>query len=266
MPKILPDGWELPAVLRARVGTSIGRQRAMFHEGHALLLLHQPPRGGERERRGTVLWRSPDGRWSGAPGPSGSAALRVHVDAYQARLDELDRALGKARTARQRFVLLREARPFARAARNLHAVLQDARTAIPSDLDVLAMRDRAYDLERESSALLEEASAALQLGLAEDGEAEARASARIATETHRLNLLAAVCLPITAIGAMLGMNVQTGIEHLPGPWLFFGILGTMFGIGLGLHAWIRREPSEERERTAKVGAPAASALRTSRSP
>lgn len=240
MPKILPDGWALPEVLRARVGTSVGRQRAMLHEGHALLLLHQPPEAGERARRATALWRDPQGEWRGAPGPSGRLALRAHLDAYQARLEELDARLAAAATARARFELLRESRPLARAARNLHAVLQEARTAMPSDADVLAARDRAYDLERETSALLDEAGAALQLGLAEDAEDEARASARIAVETHRLNLLAAVCLPFSALGAMLGMNVETGLEHVPGPGLFLGILATGLAIGLGLQAWIRR--------------------------
>jgi hypothetical protein len=242
MPKMLPEAWTLPSALRARVGASIGRQRAMIQGGHALVLLHQPPRGGERERRGTIFWRSPEGAWSGAPGPSGPAALRVHLDAYAARLDELDRRLSKTKTARERFDLIREVRPFARAARNLHAALQDVRTAIPSDEHVLAARDRAYEVERESSGLLEEASAALQLGLAEDTEEQSKASSRIAVESHRLNLLAAVCLPITALGAMLGMNVRTGLEPLPGPWLFFAIVASGFGIGLALHAWVRRTP------------------------
>jgi Mg2+ and Co2+ transporter CorA len=159
-----------------------------------------------------------------------------------ARLDELERRLGKAKTAGERFDLIREARPLARAARNLHAALRDVRTAIPTDENVLGARDRAYDVERESSALLEEASAALQLGLAEDTEEQSNASSRIAVESHRLNLLAAVCLPITALGAMLGMNVRTGLEPLPGPWLFFAIVGTAFGVGLALHAWVRRPP------------------------
>lgn len=240
MAKILPDGWGLPETLRVRVGARVGRQRAMFHDGHALLLLHQAPRAGERERRATLLWRSPAGEWSAAPGPSGPGALRVHVDAYASHLDELDRDLSRARTPRQRFEVVRQARPLARATRNLHATLQDARTAIPADLDVLAARDRAYDLEREASALLEEGAAAMQLGLAEDAEEQTRASNRIAVESHRLNLLAAVCLPITALGAMLGMNVRTGLEELPGPGLFFGIVATAFTIGVMLHVWVRR--------------------------
>ncbi len=266
MPKILPDGWTLPAVLRARVGASIGRQRAMLHEGHALLLLHQPPRAGEKERRGTLLWRDPEGQWRGSPGPSGPVALRTLLDAYAGRLDELERRLARAASARERFTLIREARPLARSTRNLHAALQDVRTAIPADLDVLAARDRAYDLEREAGALSEEAAAALQLGLAEDAEREAGASARIALESHRLNLLAAVCLPFTALGAMLGMNVQTGLEHVPGPGLFFGIVGAGLAIGLALHLWVRRPAAAPaRASTSEERAPDEDALTLARS-
>lgn len=240
MAKILPPGWELPETLRVRVGARIGRQRAMFHDGHALLLLHAPPEAGERERRGVVLWRDPRGAWSGAPGPSGAAALRTHLEGYASRLEALERRLLDASTARLRFDVLRELRPIARAARNLHAVLQDVRTAIPEDLDVLAARDRAYDLEREAAALHDEASAAMQLGLAEDAEEQARASERIATESHRLNLLAAICLPITALGSILGMNVQTGLEHVEGPLPFALVLGLGATTGALLYAWVRR--------------------------
>src|SRR6185369_12627728 len=135
-----------------------------------------------------------------------------------------------------RFEVVRQARPLARAVHNLHAALQDVRTAIPEDLHVLAARDRAYDLEREANALLEEGAAAMQLGLAEDAEEQTRTSARIAVETHRLNLLAAVCLPITALGAILGMNVRTGLEQLPGPGLFLAIVASAFTLGVMLHA------------------------------
>lgn len=240
MAKILPPGWELPETLRVRVGARIGRQRAMFHDGHALLLLHAPPKAGERERRAVVLWRDARGAWSGASGPSGAAALRTHLEGYASRLEELERRLLDASTARLRFDVLRELRPIARAARNLHAVLQDVRTAIPEDLDVLAARDRAYDLEREAAALHDEASAAMQLGLAEDAEEQARASERIATESHRLNLLAAICLPITALGSILGMNVQTGLEHVEGPLPFVAVLAIGATTGALLYAWVRR--------------------------
>ncbi len=50
----LPQDWNLPASIRARLGANTtGRERAMVAEGHLLLVLHQVPR-----------WRDPDGRWA----------------------------------------------------------------------------------------------------------------------------------------------------------------------------------------------------------
>lgn len=247
MAKILPETWALPDALRARVGASPGRQRAMLHDGHALLLLHQPPKAGERDRRPTALWRSPEGEWRATPGQSGPGALKAVLDAYVLRVEEVEARLARARSARDLFAVLRDVRPLARATRNVHAALQDVRTAIPADTDVLAQRDRAYDLERDAGALLEECSAAMQLGLAERAEEQADVGRRIARESHRLNLLAAVCLPITALGAILGMNVETGLEHVAGPALFAAIVATAFGTGLALHAWVRSAPSEPSE-------------------
>ena len=41
---IIPPTWSLPEAIRVRLGqTTYGRQRAMFEEGHLLLVLHKPP-------------------------------------------------------------------------------------------------------------------------------------------------------------------------------------------------------------------------------
>jgi Mg2+ and Co2+ transporter CorA len=237
MAKILPVGWELPELLRARVGARIGRQRAMFHEGHLLLLLHALPRAADRDRRGVVLWRDPNGNWSS----SASISLRNHVETYANRIEALDRDTLAAKTARQRYDVLRELRPVARASRNLLVTLEDARKMVSADRELLAARDVAYDLEREASALAEEASAAMQLGLAEDAEAQTRAADRIAIESHRLNLLAAICLPVTALASILGMNVETGLEHGHGPVPFVIVLASGAALGVALYAWVRRD-------------------------
>ena len=52
---LLPTSWDIPQIFRDRLGVTSGRQRAMVHEGHLLLVLHGPPsddhaaRGGRRE-------------------------------------------------------------------------------------------------------------------------------------------------------------------------------------------------------------------------
>lgn len=61
---LLPSAWDLPPVFRDRLGSHPGRQRAMFADGHLLLILHEPPKPDVNERLGCFFWRHPDGTWS----------------------------------------------------------------------------------------------------------------------------------------------------------------------------------------------------------
>jgi len=59
----------VPDVFRRRLGEQSGRQRAMQHDGHLLLVLHAPPSPDSAERHGHVFWRDADGKWT----PAGAA-------------------------------------------------------------------------------------------------------------------------------------------------------------------------------------------------
>lgn len=245
MKKVIPDSWAVPDALRARVGTQVGRQRVVVEEGHAVLLLHQPPAPGERERKAAIFWRDPEGAWRSLPAREGLPALRAHLDAYATRLDALDARLPQAATATLQGELLAEARPLERAARHLHAALQSLREAVPGDRDVIVVRDRAYELARMAELCVEEAEAALDLTVARRAEDQAVLSETIAVESRRLNLLAAVCLPITALGAVLGMNLPSGLDAWAGPPLYWSVVGVALALGLTLNLWIRRQPARE---------------------
>lgn len=256
MKKVVPDSWAVPEAVRARIGTQIGRQRSVVEEGHAVLLLHQPPVPGERERRPAIFWRSPEGAWRSLPAREGLPALRAHLDAYSARLDALEAARARATSALAQGELLAEARPVARAARHLYDALQSLREAVPEDQDVIVARDRAYELARTADLCVEDAEAALELTVARRAEEQAALSERIALESRRLNLLAAVCLPITALGAVLGMNLPSGLDGWAGPETYWSVVGAAIVLGLVLTAWIRRLP-ERMDAAAPVGPSAA---------
>ena len=59
---LIPADWELPAVLRIRVGHGPGRQRILEAEDHLLLLLHDVPKHHDlaqfAARRGCSRFRS----------------------------------------------------------------------------------------------------------------------------------------------------------------------------------------------------------------
>ena len=68
---------------------------------------------------------------------------------------------------------------------------------------------------------------------AEDG---AQASKHVLESGHRLNLIAATFLPITALGAVLGMNVESGLERWNSPWAFWVLAGAAFLLGFIVRA------------------------------
>jgi hypothetical protein len=240
MSRIVPDVWTVPDRIRERVGARPGRQRLIFEDGHALLVLHEPPGKDDRERAPQLFWRSPDGIWRGAPGRDGIAALRAHLDLYASRAEALDEQCDAAASASDYFEVLQAARPVLRSARNLHAALQSLRDRIPDDPDVLAARDRAYEVERTAELTTQDAESGMQFTTARRAEEQARVSERIAVEGHRLNLLAAVCLPITAVGSVLGVNLPSGLELLPEPATFWFLVLGSFALGLLLRARMER--------------------------
>lgn len=69
-------------MFRDRVGSHYGRQRAMFADGHLLLVLHEPPEPDINERLGCFFWRHPDGSWSSSGFGTGPAALAKHINDY----------------------------------------------------------------------------------------------------------------------------------------------------------------------------------------
>lgn len=237
--KIVPDTWPMPNELRSKVGSRVGRQRLLSAQGHHLVILHQLPKPHARDRQAAVFWRSPEGGWRCFPGRDNPSTLRDHVEALGKVLDELDDQVEAAKTATEFLDVIRLARPLQRYTRNLHAVLNQLRDTLPDDVDVLAARDRAYELERLAENVCDDAENGMQHTIAQHSEEQAALSERIAKESHRLNVLAAVALPITAIGSILGMNLPSGLESLPEPFSFWVIVAFAFGVGFFIRSRVQ---------------------------
>jgi Mg2+ and Co2+ transporter CorA len=243
MRKIVPDYWPIPDTLRQRLGERAGKQRCLVDAGHALLVLHRAPRAHERTRQAVVFWRSPAGEWRSDPGKDSIDSLREHVETYGEALEELEERVEGAKRATEYFAILQRIQPLVRATRNMHAAISQLKEQCANTQnaeELIAIRDRAYELERVADFIAADAENGMEFMVAQHAEETADISVRIAAETHRLNLLAAVCLPVTALGAILGMNLQNGLEGLPEPLTFWLVVAAAFGFGYFLRNQVQK--------------------------
>jgi hypothetical protein len=247
MAKLLPHTWTVPDRFRARLGAQAGRQRAMLHEGHLLLILHDTPGADETERRASFFWRAPDGSWksTGAAAKGGVQALRGHLDTFTAAAHALEERVEKASRAADYFAVLQEVAPLLRAARNQHKALQEAREGCPDDKDLIALRDQSGDAERTLELVHVDAKNGLDFTVAKRAEEQAELAEQINRSSHRLNLLAALFLPISALGSVLGVNLEHGFEHKHAPWLFWVAVASALMIGLMVRAGVAGSKAKE---------------------
>lgn len=235
---ILPATWNIPESIRARIGkTTYGRQRAIFEEGHLLLVLHQPPTGADSKRVGELFWRTPSGDWHWNHGASMSTTVKRHLQSYAELEAKIAEECETATDLRQHFDLLEKLVHLARAARNQHAALQAAREAVKGDPFLVELRDLAYDLERSFDLLLEDVRNTIAYRTARKAEEQAHASQAALRASHRLNVLAALFFPLTALTSLFGMNLTHGVNP-NSPAVFWSIFGGSVIVGLGIMFWV----------------------------
>jgi len=246
----LPKVWEVPDNFRARLGDRSGRQRAMYANGHLLLVLHKAPNPDEDLRQAAFFWRQPDGQWMASEQGAGLSALEAHLNEYENVIDHWENQESKAESASAYFDVLDSLAPIHRAVRNLHAVLQEARKQIESDRNLINLRDRAYDLERRAELLYSGAKNSLDFAVARRSEEQAEAANRMAKSAHRLNLLAAFFFPLATLSAVFGVNLKFGLEENPPPFAFLVVVGIGLAMGIILAAFVtpgrRRSSSSKR--------------------
>jgi hypothetical protein len=239
---LLPSSWPVPDVFRKRLGEDVGRQRAMFHEGHLLLVLHDPPRPDEVERGGRFFWRKPDATWVSTTEAAGQTAIDKHLDEYESAIDKLDAREAAAHSSQDYFEILHALTPLVRATHNLHATLQEARELVPDDRRILNYRDRAYTLSRQADILQADAKIALDYRIARQAEEQSRSSRQMAHAAHRLNLLVAFFFPIATLTAIFGVNLWLPWENIRTPGPITGLLAAGLLAGLVLMLFVGRKP------------------------
>jgi hypothetical protein len=238
MKSLLPDTWSIPQRFRDRLGQQAGKPRAMAEGGHLLLILHEVPKSDTQpgqDPRARFFWRAPDGAWQ----VGGSSAVGVHpikrlVGEYRESAEALEQRLDTADQADEYFAVLRASTPLLRAARALHRALQEAREASNDDKDVITLRDQAGEIERLVELIHADAQNGLEFTAAKRAEEQAELSRKIFASHHRLNMLAATFLPLTAIAAALGMDPRHAFGEHATPFVVWAIVIGSIALGLGL--------------------------------
>lgn len=235
---IVPQNWKLPESIARRLSpTTYGRQRAIVEERQILLVLHRPPKADQERREGVLFWRDAGGEWSSSRGQPGVGALKRHLQEYAAIEERLGDVYEGATTSADLFAVLDEATPVARAARNGSAAFQAARQEFGDDPALLELRDLAGDIERNFELLLEDTRNKISYRAVREAEEQAALTRETLRASHRLNLLAALFLPVSAVGAIFGMNLASGLESA-GPALFWLATGFALALGVGMTLWV----------------------------
>lgn len=243
----IPHNWEVPAVFRDRFGTRAGRQRVMNADGHLLIILHDVPDPNEPDvRNARLFWRKPDGTWkSTGSGGTNISALRAHVESFDAATDALEVKVEKAVRARDWFEVLHVSSPLLRSARNMSKAIQEARDLAKGDKELIAVRDAAQEIERTAELIHAHARDGLDFTVARNAEESAQNTAHVIESGHRLNLITAMFLPITALGSLLGMNLIHGFETWQKPYAFWAVSAAAFVLGLIVRGSLPKPPKHD---------------------
>jgi len=229
----IPHNWDVPKVFRDRFGARAGRQRVMSADGHLLLILHELPRPDGGEANARLYWRKPDGTWrSSSSSATTLGALRAHLEEFVAAIDGLEARAANATRAKDWFSILHEVAPLNRTTLGMAATLQEARDLAKNDRDLISLRDLAQENERAVELITTHARAGLDFTIAQNAENSANATEHVVQSQHRLNLIAATFLPITALGALLGTNLKSGLESWNAPYAFWAVMAAALVLGV----------------------------------
>lgn len=241
---IIPPTWNLPEAIRARLGqNTYGRQRAIVEDGHLLLVLHLPPGPDDLKREGVLYWRTPTGDWLASRGGSGPGAVKRHLQGYVECEAKLAAEFETVADIKGLFDLVEALTPLARAARNMHHAVQEAREKIQGDPFIIEARDLAYEIERNMELLLEDVRLRIQYRTAREEEKQAKAGQEALRASHRLNTLAALFFPLTALASVFGMDLLHPLRQ-DQPLHFWIVLATGIGLGLLVKSWVMARQRE----------------------
>jgi len=110
---------------------------------------------------------------------------------------------------------------------------------VKAERELINCRDEAAGIERAAELLLQDAQFGMEFIAARQSETQARDARRMAAAAHRLNVLAALFLPLTALAGVLGMNALPA--WLATQSMFWAVCALGLALGIVLALMVRKE-------------------------
>ncbi len=92
---------------------------------------------------------------------------------------------------------------------------------------------------------------ALDFKIARQSEEETRLSLQSIKIANRLNVIAAIFLPLTALAGIFGMNLHSGLDE-GATWMFWGVLLAGVMVGIAISWWALRGAQIARAKESKA--------------
>lgn len=233
-----PRIWTIPTSLRRRLSSRVGRQRAIADEDHLIMVLYPVPDRKQSRVPGVYFWRSPEGDWAHSEQGSGFAALQSLVQNYEDQVLELEQKQETASTTTEWFEILDAIVPTLRSARNLHETLQNGReqtTDAARRAELQPLCDQTSEIEHAADLLQADVQSSIQYSMARQAERQSDFIREQSVSAHRLNILAAIFLPLATISSAFGMNLPSGLEQMSSAMFWMVILfGMVLGAAIGI--------------------------------
>lgn len=234
----VPPGWELPDEIVNRLGSKAGKQRVIAEKNHILIILHKPPLKHENHRESIFFWRDPQGNWSASERGNGLSALTDFLDNYSRIEESLEEGYENSESSKDFFDLLEQIAPIQRSVKNMSNTLQSARDLAGEEL--IDFRDIAEELSRNFELLYIDSKNGLDYAVGKKTEEQSELQREALLASHRLNMIIALFLPITAAASLLGMNIPHGLEKSSN-WVYFSIVITCAVLGLFVRYLVSRK-------------------------
>jgi Mg2+ and Co2+ transporter CorA len=223
---------KVPPNLQALLAETIRRQRYLSEGDCFALILHQLPAPDSEERVPCLFVSQSTPTTAPLEAVKGPyQGIKPLLADYDAELDTLEDALESTSDLQLLFDLQQRLIPTARSLRNAVRVLEGAHVAHRKHRGLTATLEYAHELGRDLDIL--EASLATKIDNQQSRILlqQAQATARLEEKNHRLNMILAMFLPLTALTSAFGMNLDSGLDTTWVPY-FWSVW--LVGLSLGV--------------------------------